>query len=289
MRSMTRLALALLAALGLAGLPATVARAQSERDDPFAIGLALRWHEGCPLVVGSVSPKSPASVAGIQSGDHLLKIGGVDARLLDGIKAAGLLRSDRADPVTLTLSRGGKPYSVVVKRERLSSLLARQGKKIVAGSIVPLDTTEAEIARNAAFNGSRIVARVFPLHYPLDLDLYYGGFEVFVLRDPDEVTVGGLEEGPASRAGAHWGDRILAVNGVDPRGKPELALEQLFSSERPETMRLKIARPASTRTLEFPLARTADLLEANGLRLANGQLAPIGMSEEDVRCLTQQK
>jgi C-terminal processing protease CtpA/Prc len=283
MLRVTRVALLRVAVLGLPGV-----LAQGAGGDPYATGIALRWHEGCALIVGAVSAKSPAAAAGILPGDHVLKIGAQDARRLNGIAASGLLRSDRADALPLTLARGGKPYSVVVQRERLEALLAREGKKLAAGSIVPLDTSQAEIARNARFDGSRIVARVFPLHYPLDPDLYYGGFEVFLLRDPDVVTVGGIEEGPASRAGVHWGDRILAVNGIDPHGKPVQELEQLFASSRAGSMRLKIARPGSVRTLEFPLVRSADLLEANGLRLANGQLVPAGLLEADVRCLTGQ-
>lgn len=240
------------------------------------------------MVVGGVSAKSPAEAAGIAAGDHLLAIDGAETTRLNGIQAATMIRSDHASSVALKLSRAGKPYSVAVKREKLSAQLARDGKKMVAGIIVPVDTTEAEIQRMAEFDGSRISARVFPWHYPTDPEAYYGGFEVFVLRSPDELIVGGIENGPASRAGVHWGDRIVSVNGVNPKGKTLAQLEQLFSSARAEPTRLKTERTGEIRTREFRLERTADLLAENGLRLTRGQPVPAGLASADVPCFTEE-
>lgn len=240
------------------------------------------------MVVRGVSAKSPAEAAGILAGDHLLAIDGTETTRLNGIQAATLIRSDHASTVALKLSRAGKPYSVAVKREKLSAQLARDGKKAVGGIVVPADATEAEIKRMAEFDGSRIDARVFPSHYPADPEAYYGGFEVFVLRNPDEVMVGGIENGPASRAGVHWGDRIVSVNGIDPKGKTLAQLERLFSSVRAAPMRLKTERGGQIRTREFRLARTAGLLAENGLRLERGQLVPAGLANADVRCFTEQ-
>jgi S1-C subfamily serine protease len=65
-----------------------------------------------------------------------------------------------------------------------------------------------------SLDGGRRVGGVFPTHYPGGADLFYAGFELFVLRDPSQVMVGGIEESPASKAGVHWGDIVLSVNGL---------------------------------------------------------------------------
>ena len=61
-----------------------------------------------------------------------------------------------------------------------------------------------------AFDDRRSVARVFPTHYPSNPGLFDAGFEIFGLRDPTQVMVGGIEEGPASKAGLHWGDVLIS-------------------------------------------------------------------------------
>jgi C-terminal processing protease CtpA/Prc len=42
---------------------------------------------------------------------------------------------------------------------------------------------------------------------------------VLILKNPAQVVVPGIEDGPASRAGAHWSDTILSVKGIDPQNK----------------------------------------------------------------------
>jgi hypothetical protein len=63
----------------------------------------------------------------------------------------------------------------------------------------------------------RIVDRVFPTHYLSGEKGLLRGFEVLILKNPAQVVVLGIEDASASRAGVHWGDTILSVNGVDPR------------------------------------------------------------------------
>ena len=88
-----------------------------------------------------------------------------------------------------------------------------------------------------AITQDRFVDRVFPTHYPSNEKLYYPGFEVLILKNPAQVVVLGIEDGPASRAGVHWGDTILSVNGIDPRNKTVAQLEPLFSSQKPGSRR----------------------------------------------------
>jgi S1-C subfamily serine protease len=241
-------------------------------------------------VVRSVLEKSPAETAGIAAGDHVLAVAGRDVSRLDSLQLGQLIRAEGPPELAIRLSRGGRAYTARVKRERLSAALARSGQKIVAGGAVfPADASEAEIARAAAFDGRRVQANVFPTHYPPDAASYYAGFELFVLRDPPEVMIGGVEDGPASRAGARWGDRIVSVDGVDPVGKTPAELERLFSGPRPRRMRLTLDRVGKLRTLQLDLERAADTLARNGLRLEKGKPVPAAFSPEDVRCLFERR
>lgn len=71
-----------------------------------------------------------------------------------------------------------------VQREKQSSILVRNGKKVVDHFIVPVDTTEAEVDRmKEVSNGQlRIADRVFPLHYPVNTEFYYGGLRSSSMR-----------------------------------------------------------------------------------------------------------
>jgi predicted metalloprotease with PDZ domain len=53
---------------------------------------------------------------------------------------------------------------------------------------------------------------------------------VLILKNPAQVVVLGIEDGPASRAGVHWGDTILSVNEIDPRNKSVAELEPVFET-----------------------------------------------------------
>jgi C-terminal processing protease CtpA/Prc len=126
--------------------------------------------------------------------------------------------------------------------------------------------------------------RVFPLHYPADENRFYGGFEVYVPREPSRAVVGGIETGPASRAGLHWGDTILAVNDVPLSGKSLSELEQLFSSDHAMGTKLTINRVGSEKTITYTLVKASDLLKENGKRMYKDTLIPSGVADEDLHC-----
>jgi len=136
-----------------------------------------------------------------------------------------------------------------------------------------------------AFDGSRVVARVFPMHYPSNQACFSGGFEIFVLKDPAEVAVGGIEPGPAARAGLHWGDRILDINGIVVASKTAPELEALFCRQRRGRLELLVQRTGEKRRVAFVVEKTADLLRTNGLRVVGGALVPTGVSDKDAGCL----
>lgn len=250
--------------------------------DPYSTGMTLLKPEGCPVFVWGVRHGSPAERAGVQHGDHLLGVDGKAVKTLDDV--ARLLRQGDSAPVTLTLLRGGKKINLVSGRERESAILARNGQKIISDAIVPADTTPAEVAYMLAFDGRRIIDRVFPTHYTARPELFYAGFEIFILRDPAESVVGGIESGPASKAGVHWGDVLISVNEEALAGKTPPELEKLFSATRPVTIRLRVDRLGSIKEFRIPFQRAADIARENGRRFFNGRLVPIWAKGSELHC-----
>jgi C-terminal processing protease CtpA/Prc len=250
--------------------------------DPYSTGITLLSANGCPVFVGGVVGGSPAERAGIHAGDRVLTVDGTPVR--DANQAARLLQSNSPTTVSLMLLRDDKEIKLVSQREQRSSIFNKNGQKTVSGVIVPSDTTQAEVDRMLAFDGRRSVARVFPTHYPSNPGRFYAGFEIFVLRDPTQVMVGGIEEGPASKAGVHWGDVLIAVNGVPVAGKTASALEDMFSVTQPALMRLQIDRLGSVKTLEFLIEKAVEIARQNGKRFVGGHLVPIWANEQDLHC-----
>ncbi|MGC0777479.1 MAG: hypothetical protein WCD68_09755, partial [Candidatus Acidiferrum sp.] len=121
--------------------------------------------------------------------------------------------------------------------------MARNGLRMLSdGRLVALDSSDAETQEQRdvikAMSSATDRFTVFPGHYPADKSLYYPGFEVFVWDKGSQVRVGGIEDGPASQSGVRWGDEIMSVNSVDPRGKSLAELESLLSSPKPGRMEL---------------------------------------------------
>jgi C-terminal processing protease CtpA/Prc len=250
--------------------------------EPYSAGVTLLSPDNCPIFVAEVVAGSPAGRAGIRAGDHLLAVD--DTHLSEGSQAAQLLKSNVPTTVTLTLMRDGREITVVSERAKRSSFYTNKaGYKTISGLIVPADTTQAEVDRMNAFDGRRLVGRVFPTHYPASPELFYAGFELFILRDPAQVTVGGIEEGPASKAGVHWGDVLTLVNGVPIAGKTPSELEQMFTAARPAPMRLQIDRLGTARTFEFHIEKAAQIALQNGRRIEDGHLVPMWATGQDVQ------
>jgi len=264
------------------------ASAQEIPKDPFSIGATMLSRAGCPLFVSSVVAGSPAERAGIRSGDRILAIEGTPVS--DLRTAAHLLQSDRSGSVGIELARDDQELRVFVGRERQSIIYGRAGERIISGVAVPsdttrADTTRAEVERMLSFDGRRIAGGVFmPTHYPRSPQVFYGGFELFVLRNPDQVMVGGIEEGPAARAGVHWGDVVISVNGVPVVGKTVSELEDLFSDRESKVMHLQVDRMGSLRSFEFRLERAGDIARQNGKRFVDAKIVPLWASKKDLHC-----
>ena len=144
----------------------SIALAQTTPES-FSIGVTVVQSKssGCPAFIGSVAKDSPAAKAGLKPGDVLVDVDGVPVSFEN---ATQRLRSQTAKPVTLTVRRGdtGASITVVVQREHLATILHDNGLKIVQdGRLVPLDTTDRELACLLRFDENRITGGVFrPTH-----------------------------------------------------------------------------------------------------------------------------
>jgi membrane-associated protease RseP (regulator of RpoE activity) len=259
-----------------------------ETEPRYVTGMTLLGPSpSCPVFVGGVDRGSPAAAAGIKAGDRLTAVNGFSiANLQD---AAQELHGESAEPVSLQLARGEERYAVTVQKETMATRMKRDGQKIVEDGVVPLDATDSEIKQRSSLirdldSDPTRIARLFPTHYPENETLYYPGFEVFVWDKGRQVTIGGIEDGPASREGARWGDIIRSVNGVDPRNKSVADLEPVFSSRKPETMTLVIDRAGVTKTLSFELEQATTVLRNNNKKLVRGTLVPAWVPEEYLPC-----
>jgi len=259
-----------------------------ETEPSYVTGMTLFGPSpSCPIFVGGVDRGSPAAGAGIKAGDRLIAINGVS--IADLQDAARALHGESAEPVSLKLARGEEPYAVTVQKETMATRRKRDGQKTVEDSVMPLDATDAEIKQRSSLirdldSDPTRIARLFPTHYPENEKLYYPGFEVFVWDKGRQVTIGGIEDGPASRAGARWGDIILSVNGIDPRNKSVADLEPVFSGQKPETMTIVTNRAGVTKTLSFELAQATTVLRDNDKKLVRGTLVPIWVPEKYLPC-----
>jgi len=235
-----------------------------------------------------IQPDTPASKVGIQPGDRLLAIDGKP--VIDIVQARALLRTSELKASTFQLEGERGVYTVTVGRIPNSVVYERNGwKRGPDGSWYPKDATPAEMQRISTMNGEPDTKVFATGHYPANQQLYYPGFEIFVWPEPQTTTVGGIEEGPAKAAGVHYGDPIVSVNGVNPRGKSLAKLEELFSSPVPATMTLVIDRDGERKTFQFQLAKASDVAAANHKRLYKGRMIPSVVPAPYLHCFEPAK
>ena len=256
-------------------------------SDPFVIGAKLirGKRAECPVFIGGVMKNSPAAKAGLDPGDVLEA---VDGERVSFEKAIQRLRSQVAKPVTLTLRRGDSDtlITAVVQRELLSTIDHDNGLKIVQDRVVPLDTTDEELECLLRFDEKRITGQQAfrPTHYPENLNLYYPGFEAFILNGPPQVAVGGIEQGPASDAGVRWGDVLVSVDGAGVAGKTASQLEDMLSSKEPRKMTIEVDRCGKKSPFSFTLERAADIMHRNEKQAVGGAVIPLWVPQKYRSC-----
>jgi hypothetical protein len=197
--------------------------------------------------------------------------------------------------VTAQFARDETTYSVTMEREDYARILETNGLKEVDGLQVDLDATDADVkdqveeqqALEKAMRSGDNRTIFTDRHYPDDKTLYYPGFEVFVWNHRAQITVGGIENGPAQRSGVRWGDHILLVNGIDPHGKSDAELATLLSSPTPRAMVLLVARGGREKTFSFDLKRADAVLSENHLQVASGKVIPDWVSGKYLPCFVR--
>jgi C-terminal processing protease CtpA/Prc len=269
-------------------LLATLLPAQWDWDD-YVTGMTVVGKPdaalGCPPFVWRIEPDTPAAKVGIQPGDRLLAVDG--RRNVDIVQVGPLLRTREPRLSIVELEGKNGPYKVEVGRIKASELYIREGLKRSPDDVLfPADATDAEMQRVGKIHSEPPHdKKIFNVgHYPSDMNLYYPGFEVFVWDEPQPLMVGGIEDGPARRAGVHYADPIVSVNDINPRGKSMAELEKLFSSEAPANMKLVVDRDGVLKTFNFPLEKAADVATENNRRRYAGRMIPSGVPDAYLHC-----
>ena len=205
------------------------ARVYSSNDDPDRAAIGISTSSGgkrdtLGLLVQSVTPGGPADKAGIEEGNRIVSINGVNLRLsaadagegdMEGIAQRRLIRElekrKAGEEVELRVWSGGQTKTVKVKTVAVEDLpsSARASRR------------EAEdrpaIGLSLSATGSR--------------------------RDTLGMLVVRVStDGPAEKAGLVEGDRISAINGVSLRVASEDAGDPYMSSTRMSRYRRELAK-----------------------------------------------
>jgi serine protease Do len=171
------------------------------------------------LMIESVTRDGPAEKAGIEEGDRLVSVNGVNLRLaaadagepdMEGIANRRLIRElekhKAGDEVEFRVWRDGNTRTVRVKTVAADEL----NKEVFAttsGSSRGFNADRAAIGLSLGGNGSR--------------------------RDTLGILVVGVaSDGPAAKAGVDEGDRVASINSVDLRVAGEDAGDRQASSAR---------------------------------------------------------
>src|SRR5688572_27580036 len=187
--------------------PGGYAYAFSSDPDRPMIGVSTRSsgkRDTLGLLVESVTRDGPAEKAGIEEGDRLVSVNGVNLRLsaadagesdMEGVATRRLIRElekqKAGDEVELRVYRDGNTRTVRVKTVAADEL--NQGMfASTSGSLRRVSRDRAVLGISLGGNGSR--------------------------RDTLGILVVGVaNEGPAAKAGIDEGDRVMSINGVDLR------------------------------------------------------------------------
>lgn len=233
-------------------------------DDPDRAAIGVTTSSGgmrdtLGLLVQSVTAGGPADKAGIEEGNRLVSINGVNLRLsaadagegdMEGIASRRLIRElgkvKAGDEVELRVWAGGQTKSVKVKTVAVEDLPSR----------------------------ARIARREMDDRPVLGLSLSATGSRRDTLG---MLVVRVTTDGPAEKAGIVEGDRVAAINGVSLRVASEDAGDSYMSSARMNRYRRELGKVTlgedvelglysggQTKTLRIKPVRAGDLPRDRG-------------------------
>lgn len=119
------------------------------------IGIYLSFTSGYPLITGTV-PGSPAALAGIKSGDQIVKVGDKDVKGLTPDQATALIQGPEGTHVTLTIQRGADELNFTVTRAQIQLQTVRSatvGSRILYVRIYQFGTETSKEFLNALKSG----------------------------------------------------------------------------------------------------------------------------------------
>ena len=212
------------------------------------------------LLIASVTAGSPAEKAGLEEGNRLLSINGVNLKLsrddaddedMQGINQNRLVREMRkakpGDDVTLEVWAGGRARSVKVKTVSAAEL--SPARTVTTGR----DEDRAALGVFLSSTGNK-----------------RDTVGVFVQRVVDG--------GPADKAGIVEGDRIASINGVDTRVPREDAGDWSIGSSRVdrlerEVRKLKPGQSADLIVVSGGRSRTVKVTVVKATELPGGEMS----------------
>src|SRR5437588_261604 len=91
---------------------------QSYQGKYTGIGIYLSFSTGYPAITGTV-PGSPAALAGLKSGDQIVKVADKDIKGVTADQATALIQGPEGTKVTLTILRGSETLTFTVARAQI--------------------------------------------------------------------------------------------------------------------------------------------------------------------------
>lgn len=253
--------------------PGAFAYVTGDPDRPM-IGVSTRSsgkRDTLGLLVESVTGGGPAEQAGIEEGDRLVSVNGVNLRLspvdagesdMEGIATRRLVRElgkvDAGAEVELRVYRDGATRAVRVKTVAADDLQQSVFSSFGGGNFVRRMNDRVVLGISLGGSGSR--------------------------RDTlGLLVVGVTDSGPAALGGIEEGDRLASINGVELRVAREDAGDALASSARinrlnreleklsaGDQVELRVYTAGQYRTVRVEAVRAADLRQGSGAIYMDG-------------------
>ncbi|MEZ4373449.1 MAG: S41 family peptidase [Polyangiaceae bacterium] len=219
------------------------------------------------LTTGSGSNVAPRRAHRARRASRWLQIGGLVAVAFAGGAVTGGAHTALAKPVAAQES----PYAFLGQLARVLVLIENE-------YVEPVDRTRlwssikgmvAELDPHSSY----LPAQDYSL-FQSDTEGRFGGVGVEVdLRDEQVTVIAPIEGSPAERAGVQSGDKIVAIDGENVRGKPTDDLVKRMRGKPGSIITLTIKRRGVSKLLNFKLTREVIQVTSVASQLLDGNVA----------------